>query len=175
MPRHARIVAAGIPMHAILRGIDRTAIFFAETDNRQFLAALVELARKLTLATAYFFGLHPLLCWKVSSRSLDSRPHPRLPGRSMLGDRAKEKMPPEAMQESRGSVRWPRQPHRKQCLPQPLQRRGRQRNATRAAPTLDQLAPLASRYSWSCCTLSWRLCVLSPEFRVLVTDRRVPA
>jgi len=43
MPRHARIVAAGYPMHAILRGIDRGAIFFAESDNRSFLDALAEL------------------------------------------------------------------------------------------------------------------------------------
>lgn len=45
MPRHARIVAAGFPMHVILRGIDRTAIFFAEGDYRVFsdiLAALAE-------------------------------------------------------------------------------------------------------------------------------------
>jgi putative transposase len=44
MPRHARIVAAGFPMHAILRGIDRTAIFFAESDYRAFLDALAGLA-----------------------------------------------------------------------------------------------------------------------------------
>jgi len=44
MPRHARIVAAGYPMHAILRGIDRSAIFFADTDNRNFLEALTEQA-----------------------------------------------------------------------------------------------------------------------------------
>jgi hypothetical protein len=45
MPRHARIVAAGFPLHVILRGIDRTAIFFAEDDYRVFpktLAALAE-------------------------------------------------------------------------------------------------------------------------------------
>lgn len=36
MPRHARIVAAGFPMHAIPRGIDRTAIFFAEGDYGVF-------------------------------------------------------------------------------------------------------------------------------------------
>jgi putative transposase len=44
MPRHARIVAAGYPMHAILRGIDRGAIFFAEADYRAFLDALAALA-----------------------------------------------------------------------------------------------------------------------------------
>jgi len=44
MPRHARIVAAGFPMHVILRGIDRTAIFFEEEDYRVFLEALAALA-----------------------------------------------------------------------------------------------------------------------------------
>jgi putative transposase len=44
MPRHARIVAAGYRMHTSLRGIDRTAILFAEPDRRLFLAALAELA-----------------------------------------------------------------------------------------------------------------------------------
>lgn len=32
MPRHARIVATRFPMRGILRGIDRTPIFFAEGD-----------------------------------------------------------------------------------------------------------------------------------------------
>jgi putative transposase len=44
MSRHARIVAAGFPMRAILRGIDRTAIFFAESDYRAFPDALAGLA-----------------------------------------------------------------------------------------------------------------------------------
>jgi putative transposase len=44
MPRHARLVAAGYPMHTILRGIDRTAIFFAESDHRQFLETLAGIA-----------------------------------------------------------------------------------------------------------------------------------
>ena len=44
MPRHARIVAAGYPVHAILRGIDRAAIFFADTDRYLFLATLAKLA-----------------------------------------------------------------------------------------------------------------------------------
>ena len=44
MPRHARIVAAGYPMHVILRGIDRAAIFFAEADYQKFLAVLAEVA-----------------------------------------------------------------------------------------------------------------------------------
>lgn len=44
MPRHALIVAAGFPMHAILRGIDRVAIFFDEADYRVFLSRRAELA-----------------------------------------------------------------------------------------------------------------------------------
>ena len=50
MRRRARIVAAGYPMHAILRGIDRTAIFFADEDNRYFLAKLAELAATESVA-----------------------------------------------------------------------------------------------------------------------------
>ena len=38
MPRRrARIVAGGYPMHVILRGIDRAAIFFDDSDYRFFL------------------------------------------------------------------------------------------------------------------------------------------
>ena len=44
MPRRSRIVAAGFPMHVILRGIDRAAIFFAEGDYRMFLGTLAALA-----------------------------------------------------------------------------------------------------------------------------------
>jgi hypothetical protein len=44
MPRHARIVAAGFPLHAILRGIDRSAIFFDDADDRALLGMLVERA-----------------------------------------------------------------------------------------------------------------------------------
>jgi putative transposase len=40
MPRRARLVAAGYPMHAILRGIDRCAIFFNEDDYRCLLDGL---------------------------------------------------------------------------------------------------------------------------------------
>lgn len=36
MPRRARIVAAGFPMHVILRGIDRSAVFFDEDDYLYF-------------------------------------------------------------------------------------------------------------------------------------------
>ena len=44
MPRHARIVAAGFPLHAILRGIDRSAICFDDADYRALLGMLVERA-----------------------------------------------------------------------------------------------------------------------------------
>jgi putative transposase len=44
MPRHARIVAAGFPMHAILRGIDRAALFFDDADYRALLDVLAERA-----------------------------------------------------------------------------------------------------------------------------------
>ena len=37
MLRRARIVAGGYPMHVILRGIDRAAIFFDDSDYRFFL------------------------------------------------------------------------------------------------------------------------------------------
>jgi putative transposase len=46
MPRHARIIAPGFPMHIILRGIDRTAIFFAEDDYRVFATTLAALAER---------------------------------------------------------------------------------------------------------------------------------
>jgi putative transposase len=44
MHRHARIVAARWPMHASLRGIDRSAIFFGDTVRRLFLNLLAERA-----------------------------------------------------------------------------------------------------------------------------------
>ena len=40
MPRRARIVAAGFAMHVILRGIDRSAVFFEDDDNGFFLDCL---------------------------------------------------------------------------------------------------------------------------------------
>jgi len=40
MPRRARIVAAGYPMHVILRGIDRAAVFFEDEDRQFFLECL---------------------------------------------------------------------------------------------------------------------------------------
>jgi hypothetical protein len=49
MPRRARIAAAGYPMHVILRGIDRSAVFFAGED-RQFL--LKRRSRRLLLGLA---------------------------------------------------------------------------------------------------------------------------
>jgi len=46
MPRRARIVAAGYPMHVILRGIDRAAVFFEDGDRRFFLECLGTAARE---------------------------------------------------------------------------------------------------------------------------------
>ena len=37
MPRRAGIVAGGYPVHVILRGIDRGAIFLNDSDYRFFL------------------------------------------------------------------------------------------------------------------------------------------
>ena len=44
MARHARIVVAGYPLHVIVRGIDRAAIFFSESDRQSFLGSLGEVA-----------------------------------------------------------------------------------------------------------------------------------
>ncbi len=44
IPRHARIVVSGFPMHAILRGIGRAAIFFSDADDQTFLDAVAGLA-----------------------------------------------------------------------------------------------------------------------------------
>jgi hypothetical protein len=40
MPRRARLLAAGYPMHVIVRGIDRCAVFFDGNDYRFFLNSL---------------------------------------------------------------------------------------------------------------------------------------
>jgi len=50
VPRRARIVAAEYPIHAIPRGVDRTAIFFAHEDNPCFLDKHVELAATESVA-----------------------------------------------------------------------------------------------------------------------------
>ena len=50
MPRRARIVAAGYPMHVILRGIDRAPVFFAEDDDRFFLECLGTVAAEESVA-----------------------------------------------------------------------------------------------------------------------------
>jgi putative transposase len=42
--RHVRIVVAGYPLHVIVRGIDRAAIFFTESDRQSFLGSLGEVA-----------------------------------------------------------------------------------------------------------------------------------
>ncbi len=44
MARHARIIVAGYPLHVIVRGIDRGAIFFSESDQQSFLGSLGEVA-----------------------------------------------------------------------------------------------------------------------------------
>jgi len=50
MPRRARIVTAGYPMHVILRGIDRAAVFFDDDDRRFLLDALVMVAGEVRVA-----------------------------------------------------------------------------------------------------------------------------
>lgn len=50
MPRRARIVAGGYPMHVILRGIDRAAVFFEDADRQFFLAALATVAAEEVVA-----------------------------------------------------------------------------------------------------------------------------
>jgi hypothetical protein len=50
MPRRARIVAAGYPMHVILRGIDRAAVFFDDADRRYFLEWLGAAAAQESVA-----------------------------------------------------------------------------------------------------------------------------
>ena len=46
MPRRARLRFAGVPLHIIQRGNNRTACFFAEQDYRFYLHDLGELARR---------------------------------------------------------------------------------------------------------------------------------
>ncbi len=50
MPRRARILAGGYPVHVILRGIDRSAIFFEDDDRRFFLEALQLVAHDSSVA-----------------------------------------------------------------------------------------------------------------------------
>ena len=50
MPRRARLVAAGYPMHVILRGIDRAAVFFADADRQFFLTCLSAMAAAESVA-----------------------------------------------------------------------------------------------------------------------------
>lgn len=50
-------------MHAILRGIDRITIFFADEGNRYFLAKLAELAATESAAAhAYVLMTNHVLC-----------------------------------------------------------------------------------------------------------------
>jgi putative transposase len=50
MPRRARILAGGYPVHVILRGIDRAAIFFEDDDRRFFLDTLRLASRQASVA-----------------------------------------------------------------------------------------------------------------------------
>jgi len=50
MPRRPRIVAAGYPMHVILRGIDRAAVFFDDDDRRFLLQTLATVAAEESVA-----------------------------------------------------------------------------------------------------------------------------
>lgn len=50
MPRRARILAAGYPMHVILRGIDRNAVFFEDEDREFFLDALSTASQEAAVA-----------------------------------------------------------------------------------------------------------------------------
>jgi putative transposase len=50
MPRRAGIIAAGYPMHLILRGIDRAAVFFEDADRQFFLDHLAAVAAEESVA-----------------------------------------------------------------------------------------------------------------------------
>ena len=50
MPRRARIAVAGVPLHLIQRGNNRSACFFAEEDYRRYLDHLAELSEKFCCA-----------------------------------------------------------------------------------------------------------------------------
>ena len=50
MPRHARLRAAGLPLHVIQRGNNRTACFYADRDYALYLQHLEELARRFGCA-----------------------------------------------------------------------------------------------------------------------------
>jgi putative transposase len=50
MPRRAGIIAAGYPMHLILRGIDRAAVFFEDDDRQLFLDHLAAVAAEESVA-----------------------------------------------------------------------------------------------------------------------------
>ncbi|WP_295544370.1 transposase [uncultured Thiohalocapsa sp.] len=50
MPRRARILVGGYPVHVILRGIDRAAIFFTDDDRRFYLETLRAIAHEAAVA-----------------------------------------------------------------------------------------------------------------------------
>ena len=61
LPRRARIVAAGYPMHVILRGIDRAAVFFEDADRRFFLQCLgAATAEEAVAVHAYVLMTNPV-------------------------------------------------------------------------------------------------------------------
>lgn len=50
MPRHARIALAGVPVHIIQRGHNRSACFFSDRDYARYLAELNELSVRFDCA-----------------------------------------------------------------------------------------------------------------------------
>jgi len=63
MPRRPRIAIAGYPMHVVLRGVDRCAIFFCDGDCRDFLGKLAERAKAESVDVhAYVLMTNHLLC-----------------------------------------------------------------------------------------------------------------
>lgn len=83
MSRRARIVSASYPKHTILRGIDRTAIFFAEPDRCMFLATLAE------LAAAESVGVHAYVLMTNHVHLLMTPDLPRIPSQGFQASRPK--------------------------------------------------------------------------------------
>ncbi len=70
MPRRARILADGYPVHVILRGIDRAAIFFEDAGRRFFLETLRAVAREADVAVhAYVLMTNHLHLLMTGARS----------------------------------------------------------------------------------------------------------
>jgi len=89
MPRRARIVAGGYPMHVILRGIDRTAIFFDDSDYRFFLDYLSGAADDGSVGVHAYVLMtnHVHLLTPLSDRSSFTKPwlSPMMPGTPPIG------------------------------------------------------------------------------------------